>query len=187
MKPEVFIRGPFNYDVDEASVESGLECKDESLAVQSQKDESDINVIVKRFGVTGMLPQVPMPPSYEDFTESVSDYRTALDLIREADRSFMALPADVRKRFDNDAGAFVAFASDPGNIEELRKMGLAVPKEVANVEDREAGSGDFAPTSGGAAPTRVGARREASHDVEGGSRGVRQGDASRPTGRGDDR
>ena len=33
--------------MDEASVEAGLECKDDSLAVQSQKDEADINTIVR--------------------------------------------------------------------------------------------------------------------------------------------
>ena len=41
-----FIRSPFNYDTDEASNETGLVCDDESLAVQSERDECDINIIV---------------------------------------------------------------------------------------------------------------------------------------------
>lgn len=154
---EMFVRSgfPFNYDAGEASFESGLECKDESLTLQSQAEDADINVIVKRFGVTGQLPQVRMPPTYGDF-DSVDNYREALDLIREADRSFMLLPADVRARFKNDAGAFVDFAMDPANIEELRKMGLAVPKQEVS--------------DGGEARGKEGATSEASgEDVAGGS------------------
>ena len=45
-------------DMDEASVEAGLECKDDSLAVQSQRDEADINTIVRRFGLSGELRKV---------------------------------------------------------------------------------------------------------------------------------
>ena len=44
--PVVFLRTPYNYDTMAASNESALECLDESLAIQSAKDESDINTIV---------------------------------------------------------------------------------------------------------------------------------------------
>lgn len=137
--PKVFVRNPYNYDRDEASNESGLECKDKSLALQSQAQDADINVIVKRFGLTGLAPQVPVPPTYGDF-EAVSDYREALDMIREADRSFMALPAEVRSKFDNDASRFVDFCMDKNNLDEMRKMGLAVPAPVvaADVKADEA-------------------------------------------------
>lgn len=125
MKP--FFRSGFNYDVEAASVASGLKCEDKSLTIQSQSEEADINVIMKRFGVTGELPQVARPPTYGDF-EAVSDYREALDLINEANASFMKLPADVRKRFDNDAALFVDFCENPDNLPEMRKLGLAVPE-----------------------------------------------------------
>jgi len=54
---DVFVRSPYNYDMAKASVESGLACEDASRAVQSQREDADINVIVKRFGLTGQLPQ----------------------------------------------------------------------------------------------------------------------------------
>lgn len=129
----MFPRVAGHYDVDAASLEAGLECKDESLTLQSQAQDADINVILKRFGVTGELPNGLRVPVYGNF-EGVSDYREALDLIREADRAFMSLPAEVRNRFANDAGAFVDFASNPANLEELRKMGLAPKQEVSNVQ-----------------------------------------------------
>lgn len=139
---DIFVRGAFNYDTDQASLDAGLECLDPSKAIQSQAEETDINYIVKRFGVTGQLPVVPMPPSYADFSESVTDYREAMDLVLAANRSFAALPADVRARFANDAGAFLDFAENPANIDELRKMGLAVPKQENADVSSNAGGGN---------------------------------------------
>lgn len=125
MKPVIpFIRAPFNYDRDSASAESGLLCEDVSLAVQSERDDCDINVIMERFGHGVPLPGSLRIPTYGDFT-GVSDYRSALDLISAADDSFMQLPADVRSRFQNDPARFVDFASDPRNLDEMRAMGLA--------------------------------------------------------------
>lgn len=127
---EVFWRSGFNYDRDAASNESGLECKDVSLTVQSQKDEADINTIVKRFGLTGQLPQNVPPPPIDVFVD-VLDYRSCLDAIREADRAFLEMPAEVRARFQNDPAQFVDFCSNKDNLEEMRKLGLAVPKAEA--------------------------------------------------------
>lgn len=129
----VFVRSAHNYDMALASAESALVCKEESLTVQSQAADADINVIMKRFGVTGMLPVVDRPPLSADFA-GVSDFREAMDLINKANKSFMGLAADVRARFGHDPGAFVAFCENPANLEELRKMGLANPAtEVSNV------------------------------------------------------
>ena len=56
MSRGVFLRTPYNYDVDEVSAETGLACFDESLTQQQFKEESDINEIVRRFGLTGQTP-----------------------------------------------------------------------------------------------------------------------------------
>lgn len=125
-KSSVTLRQPFNYDVDAASLESGLQCLDASRAQQSMCEECDINTIVRNFGVTGQLPQGVRVPSYGDFV-GVGDYQSALEALQLAEDSFMQMPASVRARFDHDAGAFVDFCSDPANIDELRSMGLAVP------------------------------------------------------------
>lgn len=115
-------------DVAVVGVDAVCECKDESLTNQADAVDADINVIVKRYVRTGVLPVIERPPLDGDFSDSVTDYQSALALINRADDSFMSLSADVRKRFDNDPGAFVAFCSDPANLDEMRKMGLAVPK-----------------------------------------------------------
>lgn len=109
------------------SFDTGLLCEDQSLAVQSARDETDINTIVRRFGLTGQLPSDVAVPQFGDFSEMVVDYQSALNLVIEADAAFMRMPADVRARFANDPQAFVAFASDEKNRDEARKLGLLIP------------------------------------------------------------
>lgn len=121
----VFLRTPYNYDTMEVSNETGLSCLDDSLAQQHARDECDINTIVRRFGLTGELPSGVRAPQYGDFTEA-TDYHTAMNAVIAANNSFMQLPAEVRARFNNDAGAFVDFCSDDKNRAEAKALGLIV-------------------------------------------------------------
>lgn len=128
-----FLRSAYNYDRDLASVETSLVCEDESLAIQSAAEEADINTIVRRFGLTGQLPdQVAMPRS-GDFT-GVPDFHAAMNLIRTTQEEFLRVPAQIRARFDNDPQRFMEFLEDEGNREEAHKMGLlkSVPVEAAS-------------------------------------------------------
>ncbi|WNK13075.1 MAG: internal scaffolding protein [Microvirus sp.] len=115
-----------------ASDETALVCLDKSLTQQSGRDEADINVIVERYVRTGVVPQIAMPPLGEDFDE-VFDFRSAMDTVLEAKRSFDALPANVRYKFKNDPAEFVDFCEDRDNLPMLRKWGLAVPEVGADV------------------------------------------------------
>lgn len=133
---KIFVRSAYNYNVDEVSQETGLRCEDESLAQQHQKDEADINTIVRRFGLSGELPSNVRMPQYGDFT-GVSDYQSALEAVRAADAAFMTMPADVRSRFENDAAQFVEFCLDDRNREEAEKLGLVVPKAVSEPKAKE--------------------------------------------------
>lgn len=123
-----FIRTPYNYDVNEATKESGLKCLDKSLAIQSAAEETDINTIVRRFGLTGQLPTDLAAPTYGDFTE-VGDFQSAMIAITRAREAFDKMPPDIRYRFGNDPARFVDFCSDEQNRPEAEKMGLVLPKD----------------------------------------------------------
>lgn len=110
----------------------GIRCLEPGKAIQSQKEESDINTIVKRFGLSGQLPQNVRTPLNEDF-DGVFDYQSAMNMVLDADRAFRAMPADVRKRFGNDPAEFMDFVSVPENQEEARKLGLALPVVVEDI------------------------------------------------------
>lgn len=101
----------------------------EDLAIQSAKDDADINVIVKRFGVTGQLGVPNVEPFYGDFSE-VEDYQTAMNRVLEADRAFMQLSSDVRNKFRNDPARLIEFLADPENRDEARELGLLRPEDV---------------------------------------------------------
>lgn len=122
-----FLRTAYNYDTMEASDATAIHFPEPTLCVQSQADETDINNIVRRFGLTAELPVGIRAPSYGDF-EGIFDYQSALNTIMQADSAFMEMPADVRKRFDNDAGKFLEFVNDDANYAEAQKLGLVLPK-----------------------------------------------------------
>lgn len=127
-----FLRTPYNYDTDLASNLSALKCDDPSRAQQQFKEDSDINTIVRRFGLTGELPKDVAVPQSGDFT-NVVDFQSALNIVREGEQAFATMPADVRKRFGNDPAEFLAFVHDEKNRDEARRLGLLMPEPAAPV------------------------------------------------------
>jgi len=137
MTKKVFVRNPYNYDMEEVSNETGLKCEDLSKAQQHMKDECDINVIVERFGVTGKVPVTQFEPSYGDFS-GVGDYHTALNKINATKEQFMTLPAKVRAKFDHDPYQLVNFLMDEANRNEAVELGLINGEYTAKVVSPEA-------------------------------------------------
>lgn len=97
------------------------------LTKQSFKDECDINRIMARYQVTGVLPENLQPgaPQYVDVTGI--EYQDSMLKIAAAQSLFNQLPAAVRFRFRNDPGEFLDFTQDPDNRDEMIKMGLGRP------------------------------------------------------------
>lgn len=96
---------------------------------QGSKEETDINRIMLRWQKTGVMTHLNRYEGrYGDFT-GVQDYQTSMNQVLEADAMFMSLPARVRARFGNDPAAFLDFASDERNAEELIRLGLATRSE----------------------------------------------------------
>lgn len=124
--------GGMNYDSEAVSLDTAMfhnSFLDPSRTIQSGKDDADINVIVKRFMKTGQAPVNARMPEYGDYN-GVGDFQTAMNVIRQAEESFMSLPSGIRKKFGNDPQAFLEFCSDKENLPELRKMGLAIPEKI---------------------------------------------------------
>lgn len=130
MVAKVFIRTAYNYDMNAASDESGLSCPEESLAIQSAKDECDINTIVRRFGLTGELPNDLAMPVSGDFA-GIGDFHAAMNVVRKAEEEFLRVPAETRARFQNDPARLMAFLEDDRNREEARSLGFLAPAAVA--------------------------------------------------------
>lgn len=99
-----------------------------SKVKQEFGEKVDINNIMRKYNRTGVLPDmIKLNPRYGDFS-SAQDYHRAMNIIVHSREQFEGLPADVRKRFNNDPEAFLAFAENPENIDQLVDMGLAHKK-----------------------------------------------------------
>lgn len=125
-----FFRNGYNYDTDTVSRETGLSTPIAEGRTQQQfKEETDINEIVRRFGLTGTLPDNPHMPNYGDFT-GISDFKTAVDMVAQAESAFMEFPAELRARFQNDPQRLMEFLDNEANRKEALELGLvAKPQE----------------------------------------------------------
>lgn len=126
------------YDVDEVSQSNSLRCEDESLTHQEFKDESDINTIIDRFGIGENPIEAQKWVTNVDIADAPNNYMDVMNQLNAARDQFMTLPAKVRSQFDNDPASFVNFVSDPGNLDEMVRLGLAVvrPDPVPSDTDR---------------------------------------------------
>lgn len=108
-----------------------LDCSNlPSLTRQEFADECDINKLMLQYEKTGILPTTNAgEPRYLDVSD-VPDLMAAHAILQEATISFMALPATIRRDFDNDPVKFITFAENPENIEKLREWKLAPPAPV---------------------------------------------------------
>lgn len=120
--------------------DAGLSFEGEvSLTHQSLSQECDINVIMARYEKTGVIDYVQSrSPQYGDFSQ-VRDYRENLEMIINAQESFMALPAHVRLRFNNDPAQFLDYVQNPENIDGIRELGLL--KDTSSVVPKPNGEG----------------------------------------------
>lgn len=99
-----------------------------SLTKQSMALETDVNVIVARHVAHGSPFPVNSRAQYGDFT-SGGTFHESLSAVREAELTFMSLPAAVRDYCANDPGRFLDLVHDESRRDELVKLGL-VPEAV---------------------------------------------------------
>lgn len=101
-----------------------------SLTRQEFAEECDINTIMQRYEAGGAVSHVNRhEPIYLD-TTLYPGLQASMDLFRQAAKEFNALPAKVRREFDNDPQKFVDFASKEENLPKMREWGLAEPEKV---------------------------------------------------------
>lgn len=134
-----------------------------SRAKQAFKAECDINRIMDRYKKTGQLPDlISREPRYGDFSE-VPDYLGALEVVRKAQEQFMALPAKVRSRFDNDPAKMLEFV-EGADEKDLVEAGLAVSRS-----DTQSNSGEQGAGGSGSGPAGSPAQAGAAQGAPGGS------------------
>lgn len=120
--------------VDRNAVDQPDEEGDQPGAVQSFKDECDINNIMAKFQRTGALEWVQKyEGQYGDVTGISFD--KAMETVLKAQEMFDDLPSSVRDRFMNSPSAFLEFLGDESNRAEAEKLGLVIRKPVEPVQE----------------------------------------------------
>jgi len=117
---------------EEARIFTQVRCF-EDLTKQSDKEASDINVIMRRNLASGVLPQTMQIPIFADISE-VGSLQEAMAVMDEAKDVFFRLEASIREAFGNDPRRFVAAAQDPAALPLFEKLGLTIAKAAPPVE-----------------------------------------------------
>jgi len=117
----------------------GNESKVISRTKQSFRDEADVNNIIRRYQKTGLLVDPTKirqgrQAQFGDFSD-IQNLPETLGRISEANKMFMALPAKVREKFQNDVGQLLNFVQNPNNTNESIDLGLL--PESMRIKDSE--------------------------------------------------
>lgn len=131
---------------------TGQVTKPPSMTKQEFVKECDVNNVIKSYSpraMAAMIAENAAKARYEDLPDNL-DFQASIELVRSAEASFMTLPAKIRDRFGQDPVQFLAFLSDPKNLDEARKLGLAKPAPVVP-------SAPPSPTPPAATPSPTGA------------------------------
>lgn len=96
-----------------------------TMARQEDRAETDINTIAKRFGLTGQQPP-QRPVQYGVALPDDVDLHTTYIMRADAQRAYMQMPADVRKKYGNWHAMLDAIHTGELKVKELGEP----PKEA---------------------------------------------------------
>ena len=99
-----------------------------SRTKQNLKDNADVNKIIKRYNKTGVLPNMnKLEAMYGEITSQ--DLQDALNKVDASYEAFAEVPSEIRAKFNNDAGRFIDYATNPDNLKQMQQWQLAPPPE----------------------------------------------------------
>lgn len=125
-KPLPLVKHAFSYREPQ---EFAIKSDKPSKTRQEFANECDINTIMGRYAVTGVLDYVNKhQPTFEDV--SSLDFTNAMQTVAAARSAFYDLPASVRDRFDNEPAFMLGFLENPQNREEAIELGLVKRAET---------------------------------------------------------
>jgi len=103
-----------------------------SKTQQQFKETTDINAIMRKYQRGEAITHLNhRKGQYGDFTQ-ISDYQGALDTVLRAEKAFMALPSETRKKFRNNPQELIEFLGDKNNYNEAVALGL-IEKKIEDI------------------------------------------------------
>lgn len=97
-----------------------------SLTKQADGPGVNLNTIMAKYQRTGIEPVQKNLPNYGDFSARTTLHE-ALNLVRESENAFAALPSAIRDAVHNDPGELLDLVSDPEQRSRAIELGLIMP------------------------------------------------------------
>lgn len=101
--------------------------------IQSHRDSVDINVLLNRYRNGDVDALNRINGIYGDFTSAPASYAEMLNTVIRGEHEFYKLPLEVRERFNNSFGEFVASMGKPDFFE---RAGYGAQSKVADLSDQ---------------------------------------------------
>lgn len=97
--------------------------------IQSQRDETDINLITSRYLAGGEVLHLNENMGRYGDVSDIQTFHEAQNRVAEVNSTFAALPAVVRDLMGNSARKFVALMSNPDYAERFARLEEGLPEE----------------------------------------------------------
>lgn len=107
-----------------------------SRTKQQFRDEVNVNNIMETYKKTGVIRSLNAKDPKYGFVPTI-DFHEAMNQISLANESFGMLPAEIRKKFNNDPYELVQFINNEANQDEAISLGLLPDVELRNEEVSE--------------------------------------------------
>lgn len=82
-----------------------------------------MNYILRDYQKTGMIKHAKQHQGKYDDIDPI-DFQQAMFLVTSAQQQFESLPANIRKKFNNDPSEFLSFTRNPDNAAEMLSLGM---------------------------------------------------------------
>lgn len=132
-----------------------------SRTKQEFKDETDITLLVERYRKTGYFydpltgdRKQPRMPMFEDWSADI-DFQVAQDTVRRGNAAFAAIPAYIRRMFNDSPEAFLAVVAHPDKVEQFAATNPAARQAMLDLGllKKNRGAGDKSPANAPSAVT----------------------------------
>lgn len=131
-----------------------------SRTKQEFRDETDITLLVERYRKTGYFydpltgdRKQPRLPMFEDWSSDI-DFQAAQDTVRRGNAAFAAVPAYIRRMFNDSPEAFLAVVSRPDEVEKFAASHPAARQAMMELGLlKKRGAGDNSPANATSAVT----------------------------------
>lgn len=102
----------------------GTENNEDSQTDPSFAEQCNVNNIIKKYKETGQITHMARSQGVYADVSTVTDLLTATTQVEKAAEAFKTIPAELRRKLNEDPAALIEFLNDPNNDEEAIYYGL---------------------------------------------------------------